>query len=1056
MRIIGQPLRFLLYPTALSALVVFTCNFCLFAQSQPINNARDLLFTHLTDRDGLSYNTVSCVFKDSRGFIWIGTQDGLNRYDAANLKVYRHTATGNDIAGNNITQIAEDKAGNLWVGTTEGLSKINERNDKIQSYRHSTTDDSSLIDNGVKTILVDDAGSVWLGTFAGIDRYDTAHNCFIHYRNTLENDIQKQRYSNNISKLYQDKHERIWVCTYQGLFLFDKKLHSFKKFVAPVTSKNVFLDNLFADIFEDHSHCFWLATWGGGLKKFDAEKQSFDTYKWNEKPEIPSADNICLSITESKDRYGAYHLWIATPQGLGDFDNAKKAWTFYYNKITDPNTLSSRIINSVYTDNVQLLWVSTANGVNILDPYKQFFVTHRFNISGNNDSVTQFGGITSLLPDGDSIWVTTWYGNGLYLLNANLNVLNKWHTIPPASKNPESHQVEHISKQGDDFWISTFNGLVRFNKKNKTFRVILPDSVKKNNMPTVKVDRTLVDSHGLIWVFFYRNGFAWLNPETEKFTPLNQTAKMSAPHYAMYDVIEDATGNVWIGCDSFLTRYNRKENVFNRYYAPGLIPAYEILCFMNDSQGRLWVGTKGGISIINPKTLKSEFITMQNGLQSDIIYGMQQDRHGRVWIATHNGLHLYDPTTKKIAVYRKDEGLEDPNLELTFVHTTDGRLLLGGWGYITEFYPDSVSTNTVVPPVIITEVKVFGINEPMGYDERGNKQITLSYRQNEFAFEMAVLNYTNPNQNSFFCKMEGFEKDWRHLQKGFVSYTNLDPGTYTFRVKGANNDGVMNPIGDTVQVTIVPPFWKTWPFKISAVILLLLGVTGLTQYRINRIRKEEQNKTEFNRQLAELRMQALRAQMNPHFIFNSLNSILAFMDDGKGEEARRYLAGFSKLVRIILENFSKSTVSLERELESLKLYLEMETLRFAIDFEYTFDIDPELEIDLIQVPPMLIQPYIENALWHGLMHSIRNKRLKIAISEKGNFMEVVVEDNGIGRHSATKLKQQSENQRDSVGMKNTEERLSLQNKQATVQIIDLKDAEGHANGTRVIILISIV
>ena len=147
---------------------------------------------------------------------------------------------------------------------------------------------------------------------------------------------------------------------------------------------------------------------------------------------------------------------------------------------------------------------------------------------------------------------------------------------------------------------------------------------------------------------------------------------------------------------------------------------------------------------------------------------------------------------------------------------------------------------------------------------------------------------------------------------------------------------------------------------------------------------------------------------------------------------------------------------MERELESLKLYLEMETLRFAIDFEYTFDIDPELEIDLIQVPPMLIQPYIENALWHGLMHSIRNKRLKIAISEKGNFMEVVVEDNGIGRHSATKLKQQSENQRDSVGMKNTEERLSLQNKQATVQIIDLKDAEGHANGTRVIILISIV
>jgi LytS/YehU family sensor histidine kinase len=230
-------------------------------------------------------------------------------------------------------------------------------------------------------------------------------------------------------------------------------------------------------------------------------------------------------------------------------------------------------------------------------------------------------------------------------------------------------------------------------------------------------------------------------------------------------------------------------------------------------------------------------------------------------------------------------------------------------------------------------------------------------------------------------------------------------------------------------------------------------MAGFTRYRVNRVRKEEEQKAEFSRKLSEMRMQGLRAQMNPHFIFNSLNAIEGCIEQNKNKDARVYLSKFSKLVRIILENFSKDKVSLSREIESLKLYLEMEALRFSSDFHYELQVDPVLETELIQIPTMLIQPYIENAIWHGLAHSDGAKNLIVCLSETGNLLQVTIQDNGIGREAAMKLKESTIGPRESVAMKNTAERLKLHNVNAKIEICDMKDADGKATGTLVTILI---
>src|SRR6185312_980030 len=324
--------------------------------------------------------------------------------------------------------------------------------------------------------------------------------------------------------------------------------------------------------------------------------------------------------------------------------------------------------------------------------------------------------------------------------------------------------------------------------------------------------------------------------------------------------------------------------------------------------------------------------------------------------------------------------------------------------------------------------------------------------QNFFSFEFAALNYTNPAKNQYAYKLEGVDKDWVHSgTRRTANYTAVAPGTYTFRVKGSNNEGLWNNEGTSVKIIVLPPWWKTWwAYSLYALAIL----TAL--YFFDRFRKKSliEKERELNKE-TELEMQALRAQMNPHFIFNCLSSINRFILKNETEAASNYLTKFSRLIRTVLTNSKRPFISLEDELDMLGLYLDMEKLRFKDSFDYRIIFVNTIDAGNVFVPPLLLQPFAENAIWHGLMHKEGQGNLTIEMSIDEKILTCIITDNGIGRNKAAQIKSKSAEKQKSMGLKITKERLAYLNRdndeEAFFKIEDVTDADGKLAGTKVIL-----
>ena len=416
---------------------------------------------------------------------------------------------------------------------------------------------------------------------------------------------------------------------------------------------------------------------------------------------------------------------------------------------------------------------------------------------------------------------------------------------------------------------------------------------------------------------------------------------------------------------------------------------------------------------------------------------------------------------KHLETIRVSDGLQGSEFNAGAYHrSTDGELFFGGIDGYNAFYPSSIKDNQQTPSVVLTGFNVFNKARSLGQSLETTDTITLSHRDSFFSFEFAGLHLVAPEKNQYAYMMEGFDREWIHDERRFASYTNLDPGTYTFKVKASNNDGIWNENGLAVVVNITPPFWKTWWFYLIGLVIAAVIIYGFYRFRIAQVRKEEKLKTEFNKKLAEVEMTALRAQMNPHFLFNCLNSINRYIVKSDPETASGYLTKFSRLIRLILQNSKSATVPLESELEALKLYIEMEEMRFDNQFDYKIQVGKNIEPQYVAVPPMILQPYVENAIWHGLMHKEDKGSLLIDLSLEEKWLRCVIEDNGIGRQKAQDLKSKSATRKKSMGMKITSDRLSLvnhlYNQKTKVDVIDLEDTNKKPTGTRVIVNIPLM
>lgn len=516
-------------------------------------------------------------------------------------------------------------------------------------------------------------------------------------------------------------------------------------------------------------------------------------------------------------------------------------------------------------------------------------------------------------------------------------------------------------------------------------------------------------------------------------------------------VFQDMSGSFWLAAGKDLYKYTRR--TFTNYGKEQDLKLSRITGIGETSDSTLCVTTAGS-GMYFFKRNSHQQLNQQNGLQNEVCNKLYIDDNDNIWVATNYGLYKVRLTSKdnfEISQFTKHSGL--PGNKVIDVYSKGDRLWVVTSTGSTAFIQRKMELNFTPMDVAISKVRINGVDTLM------KKKYELPSNETSIQIFYGVRNKNFRGLVNYRYKLLGLDTSWTHSTRTSILYPGLNPKTYTFMVNAQNQDGFWSSNPASLTIVVKRPFNETWWF--NALWVNLLGLLAVLVYffRIRQIRQREQEKTRLNKQISDIELKALRAQMNPHFIFNSLNSIQHFITNNDAESANKYLSKFAKLMRMILEGSKKTTISVTDEIKALSFYMELESLRFENKFDYNIKLDPAIDIHNTEIPTMLIQPYVENAIWHGLMNKSMKGLINIELKLAEDALHCIIEDNGIGRDKAKELKKQNLNAYKSIGMLVTQERLeilnALQEKETNIDITDMKDAAGKPKGTKVEIYIPI-
>lgn len=825
--------------------IVFICLllFPLLAVAQ----APKLKFRHIGREQGLSNSTIESIYQDSRGFIWFGTRDGLNRYDGYQMVVYRYDPKdSNSISGNYIRYIYEDHNKVLWIGTTNGLNRFHTTRNNFTRYKHNPSDPESISHNTITCIYEDKKGNLWISSFGGgMNLFHPERNSFVRFSRSMKPGSISDNRANFI---YEDSHNNFWVGTENGLNLFNRQTRNFK--LVPIAG--ALANNVIRIIKEDRNGNLLLGTEENGLILFDLDKNSFRQYRHREKDASSLASNLIRSILVDKKG----NVWVGSVNGGIDlFHQASDSFFHYQSEPDNDFSLSQRTVSSLFEDNQGNLWVGThRGGVNLYMPSMEKFSLYRQKTNKNSLS---YNDVKAFCDDRDgNIWIGT-DGGGLNLFDRGKNTFKHYKYDPYDPQSIGSNEVLGITEDSEgNLWIATWGGgLCLLNKQTGTFVRYLNDPSNKHSISSNYVQQIYEDRDKNLWIATYYGGLNLFNRKTKQFF---QVREDSVHHTRLkgnniVSLNEDEAGNLWIGTDDGgLNCYSVQTKTFSHYFdKEEKVPDLRVLFI--DSKGRLWVGQEG-LYLFNPKSNSFAIYTDKGGLSTEFIKGMTEDARGHLWIATSNGITQFNPNNFQLKKYNVADGLQGLEFEANaYLKAKDGQIFFGGLNGFNCFYPRDIKTNTFVPPVYITDFYLFnkkivagGKRSPLQSDITLTNKIKLSHHQSTFSFSFAALNYIAPENNQYAYKMEGWDRDWIYAgNERKASYTNLSPGNYTFWVKASNNDGVWNESGPSIEVIITPPFWSTLWFRTLVIAAISAAVIGYFQFRRKlELRKLEQRKRE--------------------------------------------------------------------------------------------------------------------------------------------------------------------------------------------------------------------
>ncbi len=811
-----------------------------------------LKFSNLSIEDGLSQATVNSIFQDSRGFLWVGTEDGLNRFDGYNFKIYTHKDNEpNTISNNRINDIIEDENGNLWIGTTNGLNFYNRATDTFKAFR-----DSSRFNNFTK-LHIEKNHILLASENGGLKKLDFATSSITKLKiPELE--------GGSVWTIAKAENNHYWIGTIgKGLVILNEELHYLKKYTKD-DKENFLSGNVVRTITKDSKGDFWVGTEDGGLNFIQPDHHEikyFNTQNSNLK------SNAIWSVIQDKTG----NIWIGTDGGGLNFFNYKTGTIHPQMHIPGKITsISSNVVRALLQDKKGDIWAGTfAGGLNYFNQSSNVFV--HFNHQADNPNSLAKNSILSFAETQDGkVWVGT-DGGGLDLFDG--ENFTHFKNIP-GNKNSISDDVALCLETDDNggLWIGTYTGGLNHYKNGK-FTSFLNNAKNANTLSNNSVWAICNDTEGGLWVGTNGGGVNFFDPETKIFKHYRHNPEYgnSLADDAIRAIIETRNGKIAIGTFGGLSILDKKTGNFTNFQHnpkdPKSLSHNIILTLFEDSKGRIWIGTYGaGLNLYNEKTGDFLRFTEEQGLPNNVVYGILEDEAGNLWISTNKGIARFNLEDNVINHYNTGNGLQSDAFNLgAAMKTKAGKMYFGGINGFNIFNPEDVKNNTFIPPVAITDFQIFNNSVPIE-KENGilskvvgeTEAITISYKESVFSFEFTGLNFANAKNNQYAYKLEGFDKDWNEVgNRRFATYTNLPAGkTYTFRVKASNNDGVWNEKGVALDITITPPWWETWWFKISAVLLVVGGAFAFYKIRMKAVKKQNQRLEKMvEEQTSELRKQ---------------------------------------------------------------------------------------------------------------------------------------------------------------------------------------------------------
>ena len=1018
----------------------------------------------INKENGLPTNEAGPIRKDDAGFIWIGTGDGLCRFDGQDIKLYQ--------AGNNLQHSLYDNLISsllpvknfIWIGTTQGISVLNKNTNTFRHYQledHKKSDTlKRRFDQNVSVLYHDRFGTIWAGTRnRGVCFYDERKDDFHFFT------IDRKQYPALSPSLGWDKSilsitesktndSIIWAGTPGGLQKINKYTGEVKLYTFPQKDKDYQIAlNAFRRLYHHDDGLLYVGSWAASVNVFDPVLETFTPLQ----VKTETGKKILNATIGNLTRKSDHEIWITTGKGLAIYNTKlhEVTWAKFN------NGEKNEYYGIELIDDANRIWFPIMGGALCYDPVIQQFSRYSF----RELSTVEWAYAFYILSDktGNNITVCPRQTDGIFHFD---KLKKEWSKtlFPGQNFNKENEAIRSFDRlPSGEYLLSSDKGIYLFSETAKTIKPL------HKNLPfsLVRKGPMLIDHAGYVWMAHDNKGLVKWKPGTREYEiyEMSSASADSADLPVWFNhFYEDSKHNIWMQTSNGLgvviasTKKFLTLNYFKNETSGFPFPN----SFAEDKKGRVWMcGNDGwiGYALSNDpaRGIVLKINLKQRGIQGSVDQ-MTTDNDGHVWGYTLKELMKINADDLTFTTYNFRYGVDEADF-YHFSFLPSGEIIFGGRNDIILANPAELKRNKEVPVPYIDRMEV--LNQPYNF-LAGGSPIKLNHKQNFFSIGFSALAFTMSKDVRFRYRLKGFD-DWSEAtRRRFANYTNVPGGDYVFQLQAANNEGIWNTKILELPVYVATPFWLTWWFRILAALLLAVAVYTLYRYRLRLVKNKQELKWEYEKKLANVEMTALLAQMNPHFIFNSLNSIDSYIIRNESKQASEYLNNFARLMRLILQNSRSNYISLNDELVALELYLQMESLRFKNKFRYAIDVDEKLDTSSIVIPPMLIQPYVENAIWHGLMSKTNGDtgKVELNIFQNQDNLHCTVSDNGIGRKKATELKEKKlNNHKRSMGMQITEDRIEIINKlynlNTSVKIYDLENEEGEATGTRVELIIPI-